>query len=561
MRWTIRNRLIVAFVVIAVLVIVQSLFAFVLQRRQYGHTERILALHDNRLFLQEKIADHLSWMNGLLKSIMLGTEFAGELNHTKCKFGTWYYAFRESPEFAKIEPEQADIFNKMEDFHARFHSSARAIRNAAGQGAALRIYENETEKNVGAFRELLKQYTDFNVRLEEKYEKLVEMDMRMINVMNLVVLLAIILIVGALSWRIIQSIVGSFGKFNEGFARVAGGDLRSLVETGTSDECGDLAAAFNEFAAKIRAVIVDVKDMANQLAASSEELSASSLSFADSAQNQAAATEEMTASIEEISAGMDSVAAGATDQHSSMTVLMERMRELSNAIQEMGARVRDSMRLSADISEKARTGEESLRQMHESMNKIGSSSREMTGIIQIINDISDRINLLSLNAAIEAARAGDAGRGFAVVADEISKLADQTASSIKEIDSLISVNEREIERGMTSVSETVGVIGTIIEGVSSIAGVMASIQESTERQLGVNEKVNIEADTVRGRSEEITNATGEQKIAITEIVKSISSINELTQAIASGSEEMSGNSEEMAGMAETLKGRVEYFST
>nr|HPO44578.1 hypothetical protein [Spirochaetota bacterium] len=76
-----------------------------------------------------------------------------------------------------------------------------------------------------------------------------------------------------------------------------------------------------------------------------------------------------------------------------------------------------------------------------------------------------------------------------------------------------------------------------------------------------NEKVNIEADTVRGRSEEITNATGEQKIAITEIVKSISSINELTQAIASGSEEMSGNSEEMAGMAETLKGRVEYFST
>lgn len=560
MRWTIRNRLIVAFVVISALVIFQSLFAFVLQKRQYNHTERILALHNNRLFIQEKMIDHLSWMNDLLESITRGTEFTGQLDHTKCKFGQWYYSFRESPDFEKIDREQAEIFRKMEDFHTRLHASARAIRNAAGQAAALRIYGNETEKTVAGLQGHMREYMDFNVRLEEHYEKLVRTDMRLINVMNVAALLAIILIVGALSWRIVKSISGSFVKFNEGFARVAAGDLRSLVETGTTDECGDLAAAFNEFAARIRSVITDVKDMANQLAASSEELSASSLSFSDSAQNQAAATEEMTASIEEISAGMDSVAAGANEQHASMTVLMDRMSELSDAIQEMGGRVRDSMRLSVDISEKARTGEESLGQMHESMGKIGASSREMTGIIKIINDISDQINLLSLNAAIEAARAGDAGRGFAVVADEISKLADQTAASIKEIDSLISVNEREIERGMLNVNETVGVIGTIISGVSSIGGVMDAIYESTEKQLGINENVNRDAEVVKGRSDEIANATGEQKIAITEIVRSISSINELTQAIASGSEEMSGNSEEMAGMAETLKAKVGYFS-
>ncbi len=72
--------------------------------------------------------------------------------------------------------------------------------------------------------------------------------------------------------------------------------------------------------------------------------------------------------------------------------------------------------------------------------------------------------------------------------------------------------------------------------------------------------MNRDAEVVKGRSDEIANATGEQKIAITEIVRSISSINELTQAIASGSEEMSGNSEEMAGMAETLKAKVGYFS-
>jgi methyl-accepting chemotaxis protein len=560
MRWTIKNKLIVAFVVISALVIMQSLFAFVLQKRQYGHTEKILSLHDNRLFIQAKMIDHLSWMNALLESITRGRTFTGELDHTKCGFGKWYYAFKDSPEFKNIDAKQAELFAGMEEFHTRLHASARSINNAAGEAAALRIYEGETEKQVAGLQKLIQHYMDFNVLLEKRYERLVRLDMRLINTMNVVTLLAIILIVGALSWRIIRSISGSFEKFNEGFARVAGGDLRSLVDTGSLDECGDLARAFNDFAARIRGVIADVKDMANQLAASSEELSASALSFSDSAQNQAAATEEMTASIEEISAGMDGVAAGAGEQHTSMSMLMERMKELSEAMQEMGGRVQDSMRLSVDISTKARTGEDSLRQMHESMNKIGASSREMTGIIKIINDISDQINLLSLNAAIEAARAGDAGRGFAVVADEISKLADQTAASIKEIDSLISVNEREIERGMLNVNETVGVIGTIISGVSSIGGVMDAIYESTEKQLGINENVNRDAEVVKGRSDEIANATGEQKIAITEIVRSISSINELTQAIASGSEEMSGNSEEMAGMAETLKAKVGYFS-
>jgi methyl-accepting chemotaxis protein len=106
--------------------------------------------------------------------------------------------------------------------------------------------------------------------------------------------------------------------------------------------------------------------------------------------------------------------------------------------------------------------------MDDGMKKIGASSGEMTGIVEIINSISDQINLLSLNAAIEAARAGDAGRGFAVVADAISKLADQTATSIKDIDGLIRANTEEIERGISNARTTIETISGIIEGVESI---------------------------------------------------------------------------------------------
>ena len=136
-------------------------------------------------------------------------------------------------------------------------------------------------------------------------------------------------------------------------------------------------------------------------------------------------------------------------------------------IPETSAMIRETAEVSTQISLKAREGEQSMTGMNSAMTRIIQSSEEMTGIVKIINDISERINLLSLNAAIEAARAGDAGRGFAVVADEISKLADQTASSIKSIDTLIRTNESEIGKGNQNVGAAVEKINYIISDIEN----------------------------------------------------------------------------------------------
>jgi len=225
----------------------------------------------------------------------------------------------------------------------------------------------------------------------------------------------------------------------------------------------------------------------------------------------------------------------------------------------MGTTISMASNVTRDITGYATEGEKSLQSMNESMQKINSSSAEMTNIVGIINDISDRINLLSLNAAIEAARAGDAGRGFAVVADEISKLADQTQSSIKEIDSHIKINNNEIIRGASTVGDAVSTISKIIDGVNSINTMIDEISGQMAHQQNLNSQVNAEAEHVINRSDEMKMATEEQKIAVTEIALSISSVNELTQSNSAGAERLFGHAKHVREQAEHLMNEMFGF--
>jgi methyl-accepting chemotaxis protein len=329
--------------------------------------------------------------------------------------------------------------------------------------------------------------------------------------------------------------------------------------TNKKDEVGVIWRSLGQMQESIRKAVRSMQQASSELATASEEMSATSVSFAENAQNSASTVEELTAAIEEISAGMDSVSEGTHYQRDHIVSLISAMDDLEKVLIETDDRIAEALGTGESIVDKAQEGAGSLNVMNSTMSAITDSSRDMMNIVKIINDISDQINLLSLNAAIEAARAGDAGRGFAVVADEISKLADQTAQSLKDIDRLIRQNSDEIEKGKVSIEATTSTIKSVTEGIALIADRVRSISTAMARQTKIYEEVQTQAKSVKNRSDEISTSMEEQKIAVREVMQSISSINDVSQENAAGAEQMASSTENVSTLAERLWKDLEYF--
>lgn len=337
------------------------------------------------------------------------------------------------------------------------------------------------------------------------------------------------------------------------------GDLTKQLTVESKDEIGTMAKYFNDFIVKLRALISKSKSISGELAGAIEEMEVTTTTVSDNVRTQAASSEEISATVDEVTAGTAGVAKNSDEQAECMQTLTEEIKKLSSVITEIGKDIAVTEAKTREIYEDAKSRESSLHTMGQSMMSISESSKEMSNIIKIIRGISDQINLLSLNAAIEAARAGDAGRGFAVVADEISKLAEETAQSLGEIGTLVTKNDKEIAVGLQNIQDTLETITRVINGVDAIREMIHSMAELMSRQGEFNESVVANAKIVRLKSQEIKDALAEQKIAMDEILKSISNIAMLSQSNSSGADDLKSHAKAVTDLADTLTMQVDRF--
>jgi methyl-accepting chemotaxis protein len=273
----------------------------------------------------------------------------------------------------------------------------------------------------------------------------------------------------------------------------------------------------------------------------------------ENTRNQSASMEELSATMEEIAAGSADAAGATVNQNRSIETLSETIERLSGSIAGLDEHGRSISKIFADFAVQVKNGEQSSSYLDEINKKLLENSGNILTIASIMNDFFDRINLLALNASIEAARAGDHGRGFAVVADEIGKLADHSAHELKQITDLITRNKEDAEAGSRVIGEIISFLKILLGNIQTLQERIQDVFAEIANQKGLRDRMNGEALDVSEKSRLIETIMRDQQNAIEEVVKSIESTNELVQNHAQSAGKLQENSMSLVSIADVLE--------
>jgi methyl-accepting chemotaxis protein len=309
------------------------------------------------------------------------------------------------------------------------------------------------------------------------------------------------------------------------------GDLTQRIPVNSQDEVGQLGTWFNTFVAKIHDIILEVSGSAQDVASAATQIAASSEEMAVGMNEQSQQVNQISSAVEEMSASVVEVARKSAEAAGSAS-------ESGRAAEEGGKVVRETIEGMHSINDAVSAGAASVQEL-------GKRGEQIGQIIEVINDIADQTNLLALNAAIEAARAGEHGRGFAVVADEVRKLADRTTKATEEIASSIKAIQ----------TETTGAVQRMTTGTEQVK---TGVQRATEAGASLQQIVS-SAREVATMIQSIAAAAEQQSAASEQVSRNIESISAVTRQASEGAGQAASAAAQLSTKAEQLQQIVSQF--
>ncbi len=351
------------------------------------------------------------------------------------------------------------------------------------------------------------------------------------NIMIVATFVLTITLLAILIFYLNRIVIAPLGSLVASSRRIADGDLAVVLDADRKDEVGEVMRAMNDMVVRLREIIAGVRSTGDTISAAAENLSAATTQVSQASEQQALATASAAAALEEVTVSINEVSmlARANEESSKRTATLSRdsvaaIREAVSGMEEMAV---------------------SIAAASEQVGGLVSRSDEIGGIAGVIREIAEQTNLLALNAAIEAARAGEQGRGFAVVADEVRKLAERTARATQEIAQVIGKIQQETQQTVGGMQAAKPKIESGLEKVGEVSTML--------------DRIDGEAAESQNRALEVAHATKEQAVAADDIAHNVEQVAQMTEETNATIQANAASASELQIMAKELHERVAYF--